>query len=142
MIKKLIYQWLSAGTLATIVSMLYTNFYFGKLIKDFSIADFSETVNLQSIIKYDFLATFAGAVLFYVLSRLIKNLSISTFVFNFLVSLICIVFVFGVLKMDDPEFKNEDAQLFVDYYKGFLMPLIFIPALSWFTLKPLFIKSN
>jgi hypothetical protein len=142
MIKKLIIQSLSAGALATIVSTLYTNFYYGKLIKDFSIADFSESVNIQTILKYDFFAVLIGGLIFFVISKLIKNNAISNFVFNFLVSLICITLVFGVLKMKDPVFKNEDAQLFIDYYKGFLMPLLFVPALSWFTLKPLIIKSD
>jgi hypothetical protein len=43
--------------------------------------------------------------------------------------------------MDDPKFKNEDAQLFIDYFKGFIMPLIFFPVLSYFTIKPLFEKN-
>ena len=37
-------------------------------------------------------------------------------------------------------FKNEDAQMMIDYYKGFVMPMLFFPALSWMTFKPLFIK--
>ena len=140
--KRVALQSISAGTLASLVSLLYTNFYYGKLIKDFGIADFSESVNAGSIIKYDFAAILTGGIIFFLLSKAIKNNNISTFIFNFLVSMICVAMVFGVLKMNDPEFKNEDAQLFVDYYKGFLMPLIFIPALSWFTLKPLFLQSK
>lgn len=140
--KRIAFQSISASTLACLVSLLYTNFYYGKLIKDFGIADFSESVNMGSIIKYDFFSIFIGGILFFLLSKSIKNSAISTFIFNFLVSMICIVLVFYVLKMNDPEFKNEDAQLFIDYYKGFLMPLLFIPALSWFTLKPLFINNN
>lgn len=140
--KRIAFQSVSASALACLVSLMYTNFYYGRLIKDFGIADFSEVVNMGSIIKYDFVAILTGGILFFALSKAIKNSAISTFIFNFLVSMICVALVFGVLKMNDPEFKNEDAQLFVDYYKGFLMPLIFIPALSWFTLKPLFIQSK
>ena len=140
--KRIAFQSISASTLACLVSLLYTNFYYGKLIKDFGIADFSESVNMSSIIKYDFFAIFISGILFFLLSKSIKNSAILTFIFNFLVSMICIALVFYVLKMNDPEFKNEDAQLFIDYYKGFLMSLLFIPALSWFTLKPLFINNN
>jgi hypothetical protein len=45
-----------------------------------------------------------------------------------------------VLKSNDPTFKNEDAELMKDFFKGFLMPMLFFPALSWFTFKPLIIK--
>jgi hypothetical protein len=40
--------------------------------------------------------------------------------------------------MKEPVFKKEDTLLFVDFYKGFLMPILFFPLLSWFTFKPFF----
>jgi hypothetical protein len=40
--------------------------------------------------------------------------------------------------MDDPILKNEDAALMIDYFKGFLMPLLFVPTLSWMSFRPLF----
>jgi hypothetical protein len=71
-------------------------------------------------------------------NRLVKNVRTGDFLFNLVLSGVSFAAVFMVLKMEDPIFKNEDAQLMIDYYKGFFMPLLFFPALSWMTMKPLF----
>ena len=43
--------------------------------------------------------------------------------------------------MSNCKFKNEEAGVMIDYYKCYLMPLLFFPALSLFVLKPIFIKK-
>jgi hypothetical protein len=85
------------------------------------------------------IGTFAS-ILFFGISKIITNKSIATFLFNLLLSGVSIALVFYVLKSNDPTFKNEDAELMKDFFKGFLMPMLFFPALSWFTFKPLIIK--
>jgi hypothetical protein len=42
----------------------------------------------------------------------------------------------------DPQlvFKNENAELYKDFYYFILAAVAFFPVLSWFTFKPIFIK--
>ena len=135
--KRIILLSIYSAILSSFVSILYISLYYGKLIADFSIADFSESVNMKVILMYNSIAFITAGTIYFGLSKLVKKEAILNFIFNFLTSLVTISLVFVVLKTKDPVFKNEDAQLFIDYYKGFIMPLLFIPALSWFTLKPI-----
>jgi len=59
---------------------------------------------------------------------------------SLLLSLASIGAVFYVLGAEDPIFKNEDVSIMADYFKGFIMPMLFFPALTWFTFKPLIVK--
>ena len=79
------------------------------------------------------------SVIYYLLKGfLLKQGILADLLSGLLFSAATVALVFYVLKMQDPVFKTEDAQLFVDFYKGFLMPMLFFPLLAWFTLKPLF----
>lgn len=133
--KNVFFLGLSSGILATVACLVYTKGYFSML------ADFSEVTGVIKLLSNCMLATMVACFVFFALNYLIKNPAIAEFIFNLLVTLASVATVFVVLKSNDPEFKNEDTMLMIDYYKGFLMPMIFFPALAWFTLKPLFIKK-
>lgn len=135
MFKKFFFLGLASGILSVLVSLFYDAIYFSKL------ADFSEAITLAKLGAFSFMISMAMCFVGFLISFLIKNQGIAGFLSNTILFALSFGVVFYVLKMPDPEFKNEDAQLFVDYYKGFLMPLIFFPALSWLTFKPLFIKA-
>ena len=135
MFKRIFFLALISGVVATIASVTYSKAYFGIIV------DFSEVVTTTKMVAHNMLFTMAGCFLFYGLHYLIKKKNIAEFLFNMLITLLSVVMVFVVLKAEDPVFKNEDAALFIDYYKGFLMPMIFFPALSWMTLKPLFLSK-
>lgn len=79
--------------------------------------------------------------LYFGIKKAIKKEFISEFIFNTLVAFFSIAITFLALKMKDPDFKNPDTALMVDFYKGFIMPMIFFPALSWFALRPLFFRN-
>jgi hypothetical protein len=119
---------------ATFVSVVYTSFYTNVIV------DFSEVASVIKILAYNVMIGTFASILFFGISKIITNKSIATFLFNLLLSGVSIALVFYVLKSNDPTFKNEDAELMKDFFKGFLMPMLFFPALSWFTFKPLIIK--
>lgn len=134
MFKKVFLLGLIAGLFGTAISYVYVNAY--KSI----ITDYSEVANFTRLIAHNMLFTMIGCFLFFGLSSIIKNKGVATFIFNFLVSGVCIALVFFQLKQPNPKFSNDDINLMADFYNGFFLPIIFIPALSWFTFKPLFIK--
>lgn len=125
---------LLAGLFATMVSWFYVSVYSKNIV------DFSEYTSLSKLLSYSFVVTMAASFLSLGISKLIKRSEWNTFLSFFLLSGGTIGIVFYVLKMDDPVLKNEDAALMIDYFKGFLMPLLFIPSLSWMTFRSLFSK--
>lgn len=133
MFKKTFLLAVVSGLMASLVSIVYVSGYK-------TLVDFSEIASYANIFSYNFLFAMIACFLFFGISSVLKNKSIATFLFNALLSLLSIGLVFYVLKAEDPTFKNEDAELMKDFFKGFLMPMLFFPALSWFTFKPLFIK--
>lgn len=114
--------------------MIYTNVYFGMLV------DFSEAATPTKIISSCVAVAMAATILSGLFRKLIPNARIADFLVSLMLSLASIGAVFYVLGADDPTFKNEDAAIMADYFKGFLMPMLFFPALTWFTFKPLFVK--
>ena len=124
-----------SGVAATIACLVYSNFYAGLLV------DFTEATSVIAVLSNCMMVSMIGCFVYFGLSKIIKNNRFAEFSFNLLVTIASLASVFLFLKSDDPEFKNEDAQMMIDYYKGFVMPMLFFPALSWMTFKPLFIKS-
>jgi hypothetical protein len=125
----------SSIILATFVSLAYTQIYHKMIV------DFSEGVSFFQLLALNTAIGFLAVILTAVFRKIISNKSISLFISNALLFVAAFGFVFGILGMDDVTFKNEDAALFVEYFKGYLMPLVFIPFLAWFSLSPLFSKK-
>jgi hypothetical protein len=132
MFKKIFFAGCASFVLAMLAGLTYSSVYFSMLV------DFSEMVNFQTILTYYAMLSAGFILVNYGANRLVKNVRTGDFLFNLVLSGVSFAAVFMVLKMEDPIFKNEDAQLMIDYYKGFFMPLLFFPALSWMTMKPLF----
>lgn len=126
----------SSSILASTACVVYSKMYFSVLV------DFSEAVGIVKVLTNCVLVAMAGCFVLYVINKIIKKEHIAEFIFNLLMTMTTFASIFILLKLDDPVFKNEDALLMIDYYKGFVMPMLFFPALAWVTLKPLFIKRN
>jgi membrane protease YdiL (CAAX protease family) len=122
-----------AGLFALLVSLAYMSVYK-------QLADFSEKASVTNLLGFSLFFCFIASIILIVFDLAIKNKSIAHFATGLIVAGLAIASVFYVLKMDDPTFKNEDAELMKDYFKGFIMPILFFPALSWFTFKNLLIK--
>ena len=135
-LSRIILHSFSSGLLAAFACFLYATFYY-------TLVDFSEGLSKYIIFiaffKNCWLAATLMSIIYYSLKGfLLKRGILADLLSGLLFSAASVALVFYVLKMQDPVFKTEDAQLFVDFYKGFLMPMLFFPLLAWFTLKPLF----
>jgi hypothetical protein len=123
---------LLAGVFSTLISWFYVSVYAKNIV------DFSEYTSLLKLLGFSLMITIGAAFLSAGISKVVKNKSWNAFLSQFILSGLTIALVFYVLKMDDPILKNEDAALMIDYFKGFLMPLLFVPTLSWMSFRPLF----
>ena len=123
-----------SGLFSAIIGWTYSTIY--KSI----IADFTEVSGFWHLLCFSLMITLGISILATGISALLKNKALASFISNILLSGISISLVFYILIMDDPEFKNEDAMAMIDYFKGYMIPFAFFPALSWLSFKPLFIK--
>lgn len=136
MFKNLFFLGLTSIIVSTGVAIVYTSFYFSRLV------DFSEVVSFVQILAHYAIFLMIGVLIFAGLFRLLKKIRLVAFLVNTLLSLLSVLAVFHVLKSNDPVFKNEDAQLMIEFFKGFMMPLLFIPSLVWMSLQSLFISEK
>ena len=139
-LSRIILHSFSTALLAALACFLYATFYY-------TLVDFSEGLSKYIIFiaffKNCLLAATLMSIIYYSLKGfLLKRGILADLLSGLLFSAASVALVFYVLKMQDPVFKTEDAQLFVDFYKGFLMPMLFFPILAWFTLKPLFLLKT
>ncbi|MNK01881.1 hypothetical protein D3C87_196940 [compost metagenome] len=125
---------LVSGLFSAFVSWTYASVYKNMIV------DFSEASGFWHLLCFSLMITTGISILSVGISALVKNKALASFVSNFILSGISVSLVFYILKMNDPVFKNEDAAAMIDYFKGYLVPFAFIPALSWLSFKPLFIK--
>jgi hypothetical protein len=123
-----------SGLFSSIVSWMYSSIYKNM------IADFTEVSGYWHLLCFSLMITIGTSILAAGIYALLKTKPLASFVSNFVLSGFSIALVFYVFTMDDPEFKNEDSMAMIDYFKGYLIPFLFIPALSWMSFKPLFIK--
>lgn len=133
MFKHLFYLGIVSGIFSSVVSYVYT-ILFAK------IADFTEHTGFIRLFAFSICFSLGASLVNGLFNRLLKNANLASFVTNVLLSGCSLTCVFFVFEMNDPIFKNGDAQAMIDYYKGYLMPLLFIPALAWMSFKPLFTK--
>jgi hypothetical protein len=135
MFKSYFIHGLLTSVLSTVFGAAYMQFYYKE------IADFSEAASLTALISGNILFGMTACFVAFALQMVIQKRERSEFVFNLLCAAFVIALILYILKMDDPTFKNEDASILSCYYKGFLLPLIFFPILSWFALQPILIKK-
>ena len=136
-IKRAIIHALTASVFSAIVCYCYAAFYFNLIV------DFSEGASMWSLMGRFFvlsgLLTLPISICYQLVIHFFpKKNRLGEFLLGLIFSGLTIGLVFYVLKMKEPVFKKEDTLLFVDFYKGFLMPMLFFPLLSWFTFKPFF----
>jgi hypothetical protein len=124
------------GSLASLIASLYILFYFNKIV-DFSGGQGWSGWFLNLLAYYMLLSIGISLVHFVFTEKMWKKMSKKwkSFIFSGFLILISIVLVFSILLMNDPVFSTEDAQLMVDFFKGFLMPLAFIPMLTWYSIQ-------
>jgi hypothetical protein len=136
MFKSTLIHGIVAAILCAVACLIYTGFYFSVLV------DFSEAAGTMHVISTSFMVVLAMSFVHFGFRKLISNVNIADTIFGVLLAGASLAMVFYILKSNDPVFKNEDAALMIDYYKGFVMPMLFFPALAWFAVKPLFLDKR
>lgn len=134
MFKRFFFLGAASGVFASFIAWIYSSMY-----KDM-IADFTEVTGFWHLLCFSLMVTLGISIIGATIYAILKNKSLAAFICNFILSGFSISLVFYVFLMDDPEFKNEDTMAMIDYFKGYMIPFVFIPALSWMSFKPLFIK--
>jgi hypothetical protein len=124
------------GSLATLIASLYILFYFNKIV-DFSDGKGWSGWLLNLLSYYMLLSIGISLVHFVFIEKVGKNMGQKwkSFLFSVFLILMSLILVFSILLMNDPVFSTDDAQLMVDFFKGFLMPLAFIPMLTWYSIQ-------
>lgn len=119
-----------SGLLAGIAGVIYARVYYS-----INEADFSGVVSTVKIITASLIGGALAAVGYSLLDRWLR--ARGEIVFNLLFTLISFITLLGPIAVRLP--RNIDAP---ELFPGMVIPMHFFPALAWFTLKPIFIKSK
>lgn len=126
MYKKIFFHSLTAGVLAAVAAIIYNRIYFFA-----TMADFSKVLNTGSLIGLNTAICLIAGFLFWVMQRLLKKRGEP--VFNFLFSILSFAAVIFPISMTLP----LDIQ-FPELFPGLAVPMVFFPAIAWYTVRPLF----
>ena len=126
MFKKIFYQSLLAGFLASIAGIIYNRIYFFA-----TEADFSRVLNTGSIIALNIMVCLLAGLIYWALTKSMNKKG--EIIFNFLFSIISFACVMIPISISLP-LKIQFPELF----PGLAVPMVFFPAIAWFTVRPLF----
>jgi hypothetical protein len=130
MFRKIFLQALLSGTLAALAAVIYNRIYFFA-----TEADYSKVLSVTKLIAGCLLITMLAAFLHYGLTRAFKKRG--ELVFNFLFSIISFAAVLIPISVSLP----LDVH-FPELFPGLAVPLVFFPAMAWYTVNPLFTKTS
>ena len=126
MFKKYFYHGLIAGILAALAANIYNQIYFFA-----TEADFSRVLGVGRIISLNLLFCFLAAFLNWGIVTWLKKKG--ELVFNFLFSIVSFSLVIIPISISLPlDLKSPEL------FPGLAVPMVFFPALAWYTLVPLF----
>ena len=126
MFKRIFFHGIAASTLAAIAAIIYNRIYYFA-----TEADFSKVINLGSIAGFSLAV---GMVITFVYFGLITWLpKAGSIVFNCLLTITSFACVMVPISISLPlDVKTPEL------FPGLAVPMVFFPALAWYTLKPLF----
>ena len=126
MYKKIFFHSITAGILAAIAANIYNRIYFFA-----TEADFSKVLNAGKMIALNILTCLIAGLVYRGLIKWLNKKG--EIVFNFLFSILSFAAVMVPISMTLP-LKIEFPELF----PGLAVPMVFFPAMAWYTVKPLF----
>jgi hypothetical protein len=129
MFKKYFLQALVSGILAALAANIYDRIYFFA-----TEADFSQVLSVTRIISLCFLFCFSAAFLDWFLVLKLKRKG--EVIFNFLFSIASFALIIIPISVSLP----LDIK-FPELFPGLAVPMAFFPAISWYTVVPLFRKD-
>ncbi|ULQ53607.1 hypothetical protein [Flavihumibacter fluvii] len=129
MYKRIFIHALFAAVLAAIAALIYDRIYFFA-----TQVDFSSIVNVYTIFGSSILVCMICSFIFYGLLNWLKDKGET--LFNFIFSIVSFTGILLPLGMSLPlEVKSPEL------FPGLAVPMVFFPALAWFTIRPLFSHS-
>lgn len=126
MFKKDFIHGIIAGILASIAGIIYSRVYFFS-----NEADFSSIVNVYSIIGLNIAACIVISFLHAASLKWIKKFA--ELVFNLALSILSFALIVIPVSITLP----LNVQ-FPELFPGLIIPMLFFPAIAWFTLNPVF----
>jgi ABC-type branched-subunit amino acid transport system permease subunit len=130
MFKKSLLLGIVSGLLAGIAGVIYARLYCS-----INEADFSKVASSVKILAASLFGGVLAAIGYSLLTRWLKDKG--EIVFNLIFTLISFATLLAPIAMRLP--RNIDTP---ELFPGMVIPMHFFPALAWFTLKPIFIKSK
>lgn len=130
MYKRIFFQSITAGILAAIAANIYNRIYFFA-----TEADFSKILNAWSMTGINILVCVVAGLVYWGLIKWLRKKG--EIVFNFLFSIVSFAGVIVPISITLP-LKIQFPELF----PGLAVPMVFFPAMAWFTLKPLFTPAK
>ena len=126
MFKRIFFHALVASVLAALACFIYYRiYYFATEI------DFSKVANIQSFIGFCVMFCMLAAICNYLCLRLFK--SRGSVIFNFILSIASFALVVFPISLSLPlDIKSPEL------FPGLAVPMMFFPALAWYTLEPVF----
>lgn len=138
MFKNIFFAGLTASIFGTIISVAYIYVFKYSPLE----VDFTEKASFMYLMSLNMMVGMIACFLYFAMVKLLRKENIAAFVVGFLLSGAAVVLALKFMFTVDTQlaFKNENAELYKDFYYFILAPVAFFPVLSWFTFKPLFIK--
>lgn len=130
MFKKSLALGIVSGLLAGIAGIIYARVYY-----TINESDFSKVVNAVKIVSASVFGGVLAAIGYTLLDKWLKRSG--EIVFNLCFTLISFGSLLAPIAVTLPR-TVETPELF----PGLVIPMHFFPALAWFTLKPVFIRSK
>jgi hypothetical protein len=119
-----------AGVLSSVAGIIYYHIYYFA-----NEADFSKIVNPLNIVSLNISFCLVIGIIHSILTKLFKKNP--EFLFNLTISIFTFLLILFPLSITLP-FSIKYPELF----PGLVIPMLFFPAFSWFTLNPLFDKQK
>ena len=129
MFKRALLLGIVSGLLAGVAGLIYAHLYYSV-----NEADFSKVASTVRILSASLFGGVLAAIGYWLSDRWLGNKG--EIVFNFVFTIISFASLLGPIAMKLP-LDLQSPELF----PGMVIPMHFFPALSWYTLKPLFIKK-
>jgi hypothetical protein len=139
MFKNVFFAGLAASLFGALISLAYIFVFKYSPLE----ADFTEHASFLYLLSFNSMIGMSTCFVYFGLSKVIQKENVVAFIVGFLLSGAAIALALMTMFKVDTQltFKNENAQLYKDFYFFILAPVSFFPVLSWFTFKPLFIKK-
>jgi hypothetical protein len=126
MFKNHFYHGLLSGIMAALEAIIYNRIHFFA-----TEADFSRIINPGTMISLNLIACLIFSIAYFFFIKLWKKKL--TIIFHLMISILSFAAIIIPISVSLPlDIKNPEL------FPGLAVPMIFFPALTWFTFKPLF----